>query len=79
MRWNGLWALLPPIGEGADLAGFLPPPSEARVRSPLQRQAALASTFMVGLELACHEIAKLRQIHPFENVTILSINTLRVK
>ncbi|MBL6459109.1 segregation/condensation protein A [Belnapia sp. T6] len=44
--------LLPTVGEGADLTSFLPPPSEARVQSPLQRRAALATTLMAGLELS---------------------------
>ncbi len=64
--------LLPTIGEGADLASFLPTQSEERARSKLQRRAALASTLMAGLELGRDGAATLHQTEPFGIVVVRS-------
>ena len=58
-------ALLPTIGEGANFTSFLPPPSEARAQSQLQQRAALATTFMAGLELGREGIVALSQVEAF--------------
>ncbi|WP_052389621.1 segregation and condensation protein A [Belnapia moabensis] len=63
--------LLPKIGAGADLTSFLPPPSEARARSRLQRRAALATTLMAGLELGREGVVTLDQAEAFGMVRIL--------
>ncbi|MBL6459366.1 segregation/condensation protein A [Belnapia sp. T6] len=68
--------LLPTIGGGADLAAFLPPPSEARVQSPLQRRAALATTLMAGLELERDGGLTLQQPEPFGAVMVNSAVTV---
>ncbi|SDE55343.1 segregation and condensation protein A [Belnapia rosea] len=62
--------LLPTVGEGADLAAFLPPLSEARASSRLQRRAALATTLMAGLELSRDGVAHLDQMQAFGTITI---------
>ena len=63
--------MLPTVGEGADLSAFLPPPSEERARSQVQKQAALASTFMAGLELGREGVVALDQSEAFGTVRIL--------
>jgi segregation and condensation protein A len=63
--------LLPTVGDGADLAAFLPLPSEARVQSRLQRRAALATTLMAGLELGREGVLALDQSEAFGTVRIL--------
>ncbi len=62
--------LLPTLGEGADLSSFLPPPSEARPQSPWQRRAALATTFMAGLELGRDGFVALAQDKAFEEIRL---------
>ncbi|MBL6459466.1 segregation/condensation protein A [Belnapia sp. T6] len=62
--------LLPITGEGADLTSVLPPPSEARAQSPLQRRAALATTLMAGLELGREGALTLQQAEPFGAVMV---------
>ncbi|WP_052389563.1 segregation and condensation protein A [Belnapia moabensis] len=63
-------ALLPTLGEGADFTAFLPPPSEERAKSQLQRRAALAATLMAGLELGRNGVVHLDQPHAFGTITI---------
>jgi segregation and condensation protein A len=63
-------ALLPTVGEGADLISFLPPPSEERAKSQLQRRAALATTLMAGLELGRDGVVALDQDDAFGMVHI---------
>ena len=64
-------ALLPTVGEGANLSAFLPPPSEARAQSHLQLRAALAATLMAGLELGREGVVILDQDQAFGVVHIL--------
>ena len=63
-------ALLPTVGEGANLTSFLPPPSEARAQSPLQRRAALATTFLAGLELGRDGLVALAQDEAFDEIRL---------
>ncbi|RAI54638.1 segregation and condensation protein A [Roseicella frigidaeris] len=63
--------LLPKVGEGADLTAFLPPPSEERVRSQLQQRAALATTFMAGLELGRDGLLALSQAEAFGTLRLI--------
>ncbi|WP_052214629.1 ScpA family protein [Belnapia sp. F-4-1] len=75
--------LLPTVGEGANLTAFLPPLSETRTQSALQRRAALATTFMAGLELGRDGVVILDQLEPFCVVvvraepTFVASNSLR--
>ena len=63
--------LLPTVGEAAaDLVSFLPPPSEKRAQSRLQRRAALATTLMAGLELGREGVVALDQVEAFGTVHI---------
>ena len=55
---------------GAPLAAFLPPATEPRAASALQRRAALASTLLAGLELARDGEARLRQPEPFGPIAV---------
>ena len=64
-------ALLPMIGEGWDLASFLPPPSEERFKSEVQWRAALAATFMAGLELGREGVITVSQAQAFGTVRVL--------
>ncbi|MBL6082659.1 segregation/condensation protein A [Belnapia sp. T18] len=63
--------LLPTVGEGADLVRFLPPPSDKRAKSQLQRRAALAATLMAGLELGREGIVALNQDEAYGIIHIL--------
>ena len=65
-------ALLPTGGEGADLTAFLPPRSEARAQSRLQRKAALASTLLAGLELSRDGVVAFAQDKAFSTIRIQS-------
>ncbi|SDB74361.1 segregation and condensation protein A [Belnapia rosea] len=66
-------ALLPTVGEGANLSAFLPSLSEARARSQLQRRAALAATFVAGLELGREGALTLNQREPFASVYLVAV------
>ena len=66
-----LRGMLPGLGEGAELVSCLPPPSDARVRSRLQRRAALASTLLAGLELSREGSAVLAQAEAFGAIHLL--------
>jgi segregation and condensation protein A len=72
-------ALLPTVGEGADLTAFLPPSSEERTKSQLQRRAALATTLLAGLELGRDGTAILYQAAPFGTVVVRSAEALRAE
>ena len=62
--------MLPTIGEGTDLDTFLPPPSDERARSTVQRRAAVATTLMAGLELGREGVIELDQGEAFGPVRI---------
>jgi segregation and condensation protein A len=62
--------MLPGLGEGADLVRFLPPPTDAKARSRLQRRVALASTLLAGLELSREGSATLAQEEAFGTVRL---------
>jgi segregation and condensation protein A len=62
--------LLPTVGEGADLVSFLPPPSEERARSQLERRAALATTLLAGLELGREGTVTLDQDNAFGEIRL---------
>jgi segregation and condensation protein A len=65
-------AALPP--GGLALARLLPE-GDARLRSPLQRRAALASAFVAALELARDGDALLGQERAFSGVTVAPVRT----
>jgi segregation and condensation protein A len=56
--------------EGGDLAGFLPPLAANAPDRPLQARAALAGTFLAGLELARDGQIRLEQAEGFGAVTL---------
>ncbi len=56
--------------EGGDLAGFLPPIAADAPNRPLQARAALASTFVAGLELARARQIRLEQAEVFGALTL---------
>ncbi len=56
--------------EGGTLAGFLPPIAADAPNRPLQARAALASTFVAGLELARARQIRLEQAEAFGALTL---------
>jgi segregation and condensation protein A len=55
---------------GGDLAAFLPPVAEEATDRPLRARAAVASTFLAGLELAREGTLTLAQDLPFQELQL---------
>jgi segregation and condensation protein A len=55
---------------GGDLAAFLPPVAEEATDRPLRARAAVASTFLAGLELAREGTLTLAQQVPFKTLQL---------
>jgi segregation and condensation protein A len=62
--------LLAEYPAGGDLAAFLPPVAEEATDRPLRARAALASTFLAGLELAREGTLALTQDVPFRELQL---------
>ena len=62
-------------GEGVLLASLVPL-GHARIRSPLQRRAALASTTLADLELAREGEVQLQQAHAFGPMTLVPVGAV---
>ena len=58
---------------GGDLAAFLPPVAEEVTDRPLRARAAVASTFLAGLELAREGTLTLAQEVPFETLQLAGV------
>jgi segregation and condensation protein A len=60
--------MLPDFPEGAAMGAFLPAVAAEDPNRTLKARAALASTFVAGLELAKQEVLRLKQTSPFGDV-----------
>jgi segregation and condensation protein A len=63
-------ALLAELPDGGELARFLPPIAPQEPQRPLKARAAMASTFLAGLELARAGQIRLEQTGAFDTVML---------
>jgi segregation and condensation protein A len=60
--------MLPGFADGAGMEAFLPHIKGENFDRTLKARAAVASTFVAGLELAKQEVLGIHQSSPFENI-----------